>query len=254
MSTQKKTDKADKNLPSKSVKKNSSQKTKRSTSKNDDRTQEEITKGIETILTAFFQMLGKASKWTIIAILVLLILAGIVAYYLFYKVTDASAEIEIDQRIGITPTQVESIKAIGQWEFLSVADEELIDTTRNGFFTDDQLIRIYYDTLRLGIDMKDVEGEWIKRDKDSIQITLPPIRLLDEKFIDEARTKSFYESGSWTDADRESMYQRAYRRMKERCLTKQNITSAEENATRQFYQLMRSMGHENVVIKIRDER
>lgn len=32
-----------------------------------------------------------------------------------------------------SPTQVESIENIGQWEFLSVSDEELIDTIRRGF-------------------------------------------------------------------------------------------------------------------------
>ena len=44
------------------------------------------------------------------------------------------------------------------------------------------------------------------------------------------------------------MYQRAVAKMKERCLTSANITSAQQNASRQFYQLMRSMGHENVKI------
>jgi hypothetical protein len=219
-----------------------------------DATQEEITKGIEDVLTALFQMIGKASKWTIIAILALVAIALGVTYYLFHTMTDANANIEIDQRIGVTPTQIKSMKDIGQWEFLAIADEEMIDTTRNGFFTDDQLIRIYYGTLRLGIDMNDVQENWIEKEKDSIMVTLPPIKLLDEKFIDEARTQSFYESGKWTDADREAMYQRAYRKMKDRCMTKENIASAEDNATRQFYQLMRSMGHENIKVRMRDER
>lgn len=219
-----------------------------------DTTQEEITKGIEDVLTALFEMIGKASKWTVIAILALVAIALGVTYYLFHTVTDANANVEIDQRIGVTPTQIKTMKDIGQWEFLAIADEEMIDTIRNGFFTDDQLIRIYYGTLRLGIDMNDVQENWIEKEKDSIMVTLPPIKLLDEKFIDEARTQSFYESGKWTDADREAMYQRAYRKMKDRCLTKENIASAEDNATRQFYQMMRSMGHENIKVRMRDER
>ena len=218
-----------------------------------DTTQEEITKGIEDVLTALFEMIGKASKWTVIAILALVAIALGVTYYLFHTVTDANANVEIDQRIGVTPTQIKSMKDIGQWEFLAIADEEMIDTIRNGFFTDDQLIRIYYGTLRLGIDMNDVQEDWIEKEKDSIMVTLPPIKLLDEKFIDEARTQSFYESGKWTDADREAMYQRAYRKMKDRCMTKENIASAEDNATRQFYQLMRSMGHENIKVIVKSE-
>lgn len=62
----------------------------------------------------------------------------------------------------LSPTQVKSIEAIGQWEFLSISDEELIDTTRHGFFGDDQLVRIYYGTMRLGIDMRDAKEGWIQ--------------------------------------------------------------------------------------------
>ena len=188
-----------------------------------------------------------------LAILAIILLIVGIGYYTLYRVTDASASIEIDQRIGITPTQVKSMKDIGQWEFLSIADEEMIDTTRNGFFTDDQLIRIYYGTLRLGIDMNEVAADWIKKEKDSIVVTLPPIKLLDERFIDEARTKSFFESGKWTDGDRELMYKRAYQRMKDRCMTKENIASAEQNATRQFYQLMRSMGFDQVKVIVNSD-
>lgn len=62
-----------------------------------------------------------------------------------------------EDKTTLSPTQVESIENIGQWEFLSVSDEELIDTIRRGLLGDDQLVRIYYGTLRLGIDMKDVK-------------------------------------------------------------------------------------------------
>lgn len=86
----------------------------------------------------------------------------------------------------------------------------MIDTVRKGFFKDDELIRIYYGTLRLGFDMSEAKADWIKADKDTLVITLPKIKLLDENFIDEARTKSFFESGSWSDKDRADMYKRAY--------------------------------------------
>lgn len=208
--------------------------------------------GIDVIMSAILQAVGKLGKWTFITILAICLLIAVVGYITMQKITDNNANIEIDQRIGITPTQIESMKAIGQWEFLSIADEELIDTVRNGFFKDDELIRIYYGTLRLGVDMKDVEENWITTDKDTIDVLLPNIKLLDNNFIDEARTKSFFESGKWSDLDREKMYQMAYKRMKQRCLTKENIASAEQNAVKQFYQLMRSMGFSNVRVRMKD--
>lgn len=209
-----------------------------------------IQSGIEVILTALLQMVGKLGKWSIIALLVIVLAIVGIGYFALQKMTDTNASIEIDQRIGVTPTQIESMKAIGEWEFLSIADEELTDTVRNGFFKDDELIRIYYGTLRLGIDMSEVKDGWITKENDTIDVLLPPVKLLDEKFIDEARTKSFFESGKWSDQDRENLYQRAYQRMKQRCLTKENIASAEQNATKQFYQLMRSMGFENVRVRM----
>lgn len=69
---------------------------KKQAQQNADPTQEEITKGIENVLTSLFEMLGKASKWTIIAILAIILLIVGIGYYTLYRVTDASASIEID--------------------------------------------------------------------------------------------------------------------------------------------------------------
>ena len=195
---------------------------------------------------------GSIAKWLLIlCTAIVLVIAGI--FYLAYRaISDNGAQIEVDDGIGVTPVHVEMMKNIGEWEFLSIADEELVDTMRPGFFSDDELIRIYYGTLRLGINMHKTKPHFITRTNDSLLVTLPPIELLDENFIDEARTESFYESGTWNDKVREEMYHRAIAKMKERCLTGTNIGSARENASRQFYHLMRSLGYENVSITFED--
>lgn len=153
-----------------------------------------------------------------------------------------------DEEIGITPTQIQSIKAIGEWEFLSVSAEELVDTTRRRLIMKDELARIYYGTLRLGVDMHQVNPGWIKASGDSITMTLPAISLLDKDFIDEARTKPFYESGSWTSADREALYKKAYRMMTQHCLTKENLQAAEANGQEQFTNMLKSMGYKHVKV------
>ena len=164
-------------------------------------------------------------------------------------VEETEVGIDVDNRINITPEQIESIKAIGEWEFLSIANEELVDTVRKGFFSDDHLVRIYYGTVRLGINMHQVEPGWIKTSGDTISVTLPPIVLLSRDFIDEARTKSFHESGRWKPADREALYQKAYRQMLKHCMTKENITLARQNGEAQFQRLMKVMGFEHVTIR-----
>ena len=80
-----------------------------------------------------------------------------------------------DNRIELTPTQIQSMKAIGEWEFLSVSAEELVDTVRKGLFKDDELVRIYYGTLRLGLNMHRLQQGWIKAEGDSVAMTLPRI-------------------------------------------------------------------------------
>ena len=183
------------------------------------------------------------------------VLALIIAAIVFFVrscINSNGLNTEVDESIGMTPTQIASIKAIGQWEFLAISDEELVDTVRKGFFSDDELMRIYYGTLRLGIDLGKLKPGWAWRQGDSIRITLPPVELLDERFIDEARTQSFYESGKWSASDREALYQRAQKRMRQRCLSSSNVQSAEQNASRQMYQLMRSLGFSNVIIRFEE--
>lgn len=190
--------------------------------------------------------LSKISRKTIFFMIMVLLLLGIVLVYLN---KDNRLALSKDDKINITPTQIQSIRDIGQWEFLTINNEEIIDTVRHGFFGDAELVRIYYGTLRLGIDLQDAGEDFIEPKGDSIIVMLPPVKLLDHNFIDEARTKSFFEKGEWKAKDRDDLYQRAYQAMIDRCLTTPNIKSAERNATRQFYKLMKSMGFENVIIR-----
>ena len=153
-----------------------------------------------------------------------------------------------DNRLELTPTQIQSIKDIGEWEFLAISTEEMVDTIRKGIFTDDELVRIYYGTLRLGINMHQVEPGWIQTSGDSITVNLPKIGLLDKDFIDEARTKPFYESGSWNAADKEALYKRAYNKMLHHSMTEENLLAAESNAEQQFRNMMKSMGFSHITI------
>ena len=186
----------------------------------------------------------KYSQYLFVAIVALCLVIWLTVSF---KKTEVS--VDVDQKINVTPEQIESIKAIGEWEFLSIADEEMVDTMRKGIFSDDHLVRIYYGTVRLGINMQQVGPEWIKASGDSIEVTLPKIGLLDRDFIDEARTQSFHESGRWKAADREAMYRKAYKKMLKRCVTPENIKSAKHNGEEQFRQIMKSMGYEHIAIK-----
>ena len=161
---------------------------------------------------------------------------------------DNSISVVSNDKIDITPNQIQQIEAIGEWEFLSIDDEELVDTIKYGFFGDDKMVRIYYGTLRLGVNLREARPRWLSMQGDTLCATLPPVRLLDNNFIDEARTKSFFATGTWSDADREHLYYKANAMMRRRCLTPSNMALAEENARLQFTSLLRSLGFDKTKV------
>lgn len=182
-------------------------------------------------------------KWVVRALLLVVVI--LVLWWLLFAEKDNHIAIEVDDGIDVTPQQIESIRAIGQWEFLSITTEELVDTVRKGLISDDHLARIYYGTLRLGIDMSRVQ---LEARGDTVVATLPRVTLLDSNFIDEARTKAFFESGSWKPAAREALYRKARRQMLKHSLTRENLATARQNADAQLRQLLRSMGYNNITI------
>lgn len=179
----------------------------------------------------------------------LIVIAVIALVWLISKCSNTSLSVGANDGIDMTPEQIQSIRDIGQWEFLAISDEELVDTTRRGFFSDDHLARIYYGTLRLGIDFQQTSDGWITTQGDTLCVLMPKIMLLDDNFIDEARTQSFHESGSWTGHDREILYRKAHRMMKQHCLTPKNLAAARDNGALQMRQLLRAMGFEKVKIE-----
>jgi len=186
--------------------------------------------------------------------LVSIAIAAVVVFFLIGRKSTTSVSISTEGGIDLTATQVEQIKMLGEWEFLSISMEEMVDTVRYGFFGDDELTRIYSGTMRLGVNLKDAPEDWIKQvGSDSIAVTLPPVGLIDHDFIDETLTKSFHESGKWTGDDREAMLNRARQAMMRRGLTESNLRTARENGRAQFLQMLRAIGFEKVSVGFSEE-
>lgn len=184
-------------------------------------------------------------------VIVILIVLCLIGFFFIDKLTDhiPGMSSQDTSEVVMTPSQIEDIRRIGQWEFMALNDEELVDTIRKGFFSDDHLVRIYYGTLRLGIDLSQFNAQRLSVHDDSLVIHLPAVTLLDEHFIDEARTQSFHESGSWSNADRRLLYQRAQRKMISRCVTPETLEATRQLAEAQIRRLLLSMGFEKVSIR-----
>ncbi len=199
----------------------------------------------------------KLIKLALIAIVVLVV-AG--AGYWFYTNTDVSVN---QEKTSTTATQIESFKEIGQWEFLAISSEEIVDTVVTtgrkmlglsmGQSTR-HLARIYTGTLHIGIDLQEDtkdNPEWIKMEADStLSVTLPRPHLLDENFIDEAATRALIEKGPWTHEEKGQLTAKAQRQIKHHCLSPMNMERAEKAAVEQVGTLLKTMGFEKVKVTI----
>lgn len=111
--------------------------------------------------------------WWLVAIA-----GGAVAIAVTYKScqTNPPAQLTVvkNTRIDLTPEQVQSVRNIGEWEFMSVSTEEFVEWHRQRTFGSDHLVRIYSGTLRLGIDMAKADTNWFTSLPDSVaQLRLP---------------------------------------------------------------------------------
>ncbi len=148
-----------------------------------------------------------------------------------------------NQKVEVTPIQIKSVQDIGQWEFLSVTDEELVDSVESRILGGQKkIVRIYYGTLRLGVDLSKLGANDVTLRGDTVDVKLPKVELLDPDFIDEARTKAFYESGSWDQGTRAALFKKARQQMLARCLTRDNIHIAQYNAVDEVTRVFKAMG------------
>ena len=178
------------------------------------------------------------------------VVIAVIAMFFWVKSAfkDNYLELATNEQIDPTPTQIQSIRAIGEWEFLSISAEEMVDTVRKGFFSDDELVRIYYGTLRLGINMQSLSDDAMAIHGDTLQVTLPKVGLLDNDFIDESKTKPFYESGKWSPQAHQALYQKAHRQMLHHCLTPENLQAAQTNAESQLQNLFTQLGYKTITL------
>lgn len=74
---------------------------------------------------------GKATclTWSLIVLII-----AIAIFIFVTRLKPDYVETSTDQIISPTPTLIKTMQNIGEWEFLSIADEELIDTMREGIF------------------------------------------------------------------------------------------------------------------------
>lgn len=159
-----------------------------------------------------------------------------------------------NERIESTPEEILALKDVGEWEFLSVETEELVEHHEPHTFGDTHLVKIYHGRLSLGIDMKDAADDWFRDSLSTAIITLPAITLLDDYFIDEARTVTFYEKGRHNAATKQRLYDKAAEAMMQRALAPTNVSEAQHTAREHFMKLMKPFGYKEVIVRFEERK
>lgn len=205
----------------------------------------------DQLMKKFFLFFWKHWRWIVTIVTLIIVALAMRSLSVAIKSEEGPIAISVvsDTCINLTPAQVTSIRKIGKWEFLSMQMEEIIDTTHSRFvLSDEELVRIYQGTIRLGVDFSKLSDNWLTTQGDTAILHLPRIQQLNKKFIDEARTKTFYETGSWSGKDREQMYRRAERRMKRRLARSNAYKLAEQNGREQMTALMQAFGFRTTIV------
>lgn len=185
--------------------------------------------------------------WRITLILIALAFIAYGGMVIYRNLT--STNTAVDAPIATSPEEIVHLRSIGQWEFLSVESEELVERHHTGLMSDRDLICIYRGTLRVGVDLRKLPENWVEVKGRNAIVHLPQPSLLDENFLDESRTTVFMEQGLFRAEEREAMIAEAKNKMKQRALSTDNLSIARRNAESQFQKLFHAMGYEDVIVE-----
>lgn len=202
--------------------------------------------------------------WRLMLTMLAVIIIAFSAWRIYSLATGDEPLIGIKHNTAIanTPEEIRALRDIGQWEFLAAPCEEIIERHEAHTFGDKHLVKVFRGTLSIGIDMHKASDDWFAADTTSAVIspgvlveggkaailTLPDVELLDENFIDEARTATFHEQGTFSSKIKQELYDEAVDAMKKRILTPNNLEAARQTARDQFTRIFHALGYDKVSI------
>ena len=150
--------------------------------------------------------------------------------------------------IELTPTQISEIKSSNSWCFYQVEIGPMRVDTISGFAN---LSRFYYGTLHIGVDINKAADNWIVQSDDTVYVSLPPIEVLDDEFIDESRTTTFDESHvltEWSNDDYAALLAKAHRQMLSVYFSPANIATAKHDGRQRMTDIVRSFGINGAIV------
>ncbi len=173
----------------------------------------------------------------------LVLITAIVVLLYFYFTCEPPIQVKEDNRIEIGPTIITQLQGKKQWCFREIAMQE---TSEIKGITG-SLLKRYYGTLRLGVELDSINENSVKFDEanKTLHLKLPKIQILDENFIDESRTETLLEN-AWTKFNNKELKQcfnKAKEKMIKNNFTPRNIGLAEDQGISEVKRLVKSTGY-----------
>ena len=113
-----------------------------------------------------------------------------------------------------------------------------------------KIYAIYPAQLNIGYDLSEFGDDWIRASHDTVYVSLPPVKVLNEggQFVDEARRRVPIESGTWTAGEMNELRTRANQEMLLQCAEDGCFSEATAQGRALIESLLHSLGYRNVVI------
>lgn len=194
-------------------------------------------------------------KLKIIGIIAACVLIIVAAFFVVHFTKNVKAGHATEVTVTPTPVNLDSLRAIGHWQLISVEMNEVVDTIDKGLFSNKRISVGYHGTLRYGIDLSKVREDWVRTEKDTIAIiVLPRAELLDNHFLDERNVKVYDGRDDMNFINKPQVRAALVKKAKERMASRgeQFIPKAQDKAGEEMQRLFHSHGYKQVNVSFAD--
>ena len=190
-------------------------------------------------------------KIKLAAVVVVCLIVMVAVLYMCHAAKSVTAGHQTEVVVTPTPVNLDSIRAIGQWAFLTVEMDEVVDTVDRGLFSSDRISVAYHGTLHYGIDVAEARPGWVT----IVSVVLPPVKLLDYRFLDERNVKVYEGRDDMDFINKPTVRAALVRKAKAAMIRRgrENIPEARGKAEAEVRRIFSQHGYKKIVVSFEDD-
>ncbi|GJG64131.1 hypothetical protein PRLR6014_06070 [Prevotella lacticifex] len=195
-------------------------------------------------------------KIKLAAVVVVCLIVMVAVLYMCHAAKSVTAGHQTEVVVTPTPVNLDSIRAIGQWSFLTVEMDEVVDTVDRGLFSSDRISVAYHGTLHYGINVAEARPGWVTIVGDTaVTVVLPPVKLLDDRFLDERNVKVYEGRDDMDFINKPTVRAALVRKAKAAMIRRgrENIPEARSKAETEVRRIFSQHGYKKIVVRFEDD-